>query len=68
MKKETTNRTLEDTIVNILSPTRRTWAFESLTVPVFLFIAELCWATKQNIILFIFMIMMNSKLGGIKSY
>lgn len=46
MKKETTNRTLEDTIVNILSPTCRAWAFESLTVPVFLFIGELCWATK----------------------
>lgn len=63
-----TNRTIEDAIINILSSTYRAWTFEPFTVPVFLFIRELCWATKESIILFIFVIMMNSKLGGVKSY
>lgn len=45
-QKETTNRTLKNTIINILNSTRRAWTFESFTVPVFLFISELCWATK----------------------
>lgn len=67
-QKETTNRTLEDTIINILRPTRRARTSEPFAVPVFLFIGELCWATKERVILVFFMTMMNSKLGGVKSY
>lgn len=45
-QKEITNRTLEDTVVNILSSTFRARTFKSITVPIFLLISELRWAAE----------------------
>lgn len=64
-----TNRTVKDIVINILCSTLEAAKLESFTVPIFLLISELSWATNQGIVLLIFMVMvMDSELGGIQSY
>lgn len=68
-KTKTTNQAIKDIVINIFCSAFEAAKLESFTIPIFLLIGKLSWATNQGIILLIFMVMVtDSELGGIQSY